>query len=248
MKQGLRLVIIRRRLVIYYGLFLTLAYLAGLALWQERAIQASVGSLAGKVVIIDPGHGGIDPGAVGYNGVLEKDVVLSISKYLKNFLLQAGAMAIMTREVDMDLLDLFQQGKIKGELRDELQMRVDVANENHGDVFLSIHANAHPSRWEYGAQAFYYPSSHPDNRRLAETIQAELKRLAGPTDREANFYIDQYVLKRVKMPSATVEVGFLSNPTEEKMLADPEYQQKMAWAIFVALARFFHRGAVPGPE
>jgi len=247
-KPSLRLVVIRRRLLVSFGLFLTLAYLGGVALWQERAIQVGVGSLSGKVVIIDPGHGGIDPGAVGYNGVLEKDVVLSISRYLKGFLLQAGAMAILTREVDLDLMDLFQQGKIKGELRDELQMRVDVANDNYGDVFLSIHANAHPSRWEYGAQTFYYAPSHPHNRRLAETIQAELKRLAGPTHRDANFYIDQYVLKRVKMPSATVEVGFLSNPTEEKMLADPEYQQRMAWAIFVALAKFFHRGAVPGPK
>ena len=134
--------------------------------------------IAGKTIVVDPGHGGIDSGATGrQTKVPEKDITLAIAKKLARALSQAGAMVVMTRETDTDLAGEFE-GSLLEKKRRDLSRRVAKAEQVEADLFLSIHTNADPSpRW-YGAQTFYYANS-PESRLLANCIQDELVRVLG---------------------------------------------------------------------
>lgn len=192
--------------------------------------------LSGKIIAIDPGHGGPDGGAVSKQGDVEKEINLAISLYLREFLQQSGALVVMTREIDQDLADPGLQGYSKRKTQDLLR-RAEYINGKQADLYVSIHMNSIPSsRWS-GAQTFYYPGQ-PDNERLAFFIQNEIIRNLGNTTRQIKIENDVYLLKTLKMPGALVEVGFLSNPTEAAMLADEEYQKQMAAAIYRGIFRY----------
>lgn len=219
----------RQVLVLLFLVGLTVGILRG----DARTAEA-VALFESRVVVIDPGHGGRDPGAVGH-GAVEKEVVLEISKYLKDFLEKSGARVILTRDSDRNLTE---DGKGLN-MRTDMEARVAIGNSQGADVFLSIHANAFPSpRWG-GAQTFYDGTRHPLNESLALSIQKALVEHTGMTDRRVSQDIKHYVLKHVTVPAVTVEVGFLSHPREAALLQQPDYQRKVAWAIFMGLARFF---------
>ncbi len=201
---------------------------------EEQAIQAISWSVAQKVIVVDPGHGGIDPGAVGRAGVLEKNINLEIAKKLRALLNQAGATVVMTREGDYHL-----SAPDSGESRQavDLDARAAIANDCNADLYISIHVNSfHSSRW-WGAQVFYYSPS-PESKRLASLIQEEFIKALGDSGRwvkPGEFYI----MKKVNMPAVIVEAGFISNPREEKLMEDPDYQYKVAWCIYAGLVRYF---------
>lgn len=191
--------------------------------------------ISGKVVVIDPGHGGIDPGSSGESGVLEKEVALSIGHYLKNYLNQAAIFTIMTRDDDRDLADQ-EIEDLMDRKRQDLRRRVELANSKQADVYISIHANYFPITSLSGAQTFYYDKSEQD-RLLAELIQKSLVEMLGPNHRQAK--VGNYqVLRDTEMPSALVEVGFLSNPDEEALLYDTVYQEKVAFAMFTGIINY----------
>lgn len=195
---------------------------------------------SGVTVLIDPGHGGRDQGACGPTGIQEEPVVLAIANNLRELLEQEGVAVFMTRETDTDLAG---PGEGPRKPRD-MRQRVALAEEHHADVVVSLHANAVPNpRWS-GAQVFYNSDKFTSSRFLAETIQAELARLVGGTNRQASDLLDHYILKESPVPAVTVEVGFLSNPREEKLLASSAHQRSLAWAIFVGLMRFFGEGGL----
>lgn len=210
---------------------------------QALSLEAATRALAGKIIVIDPGHGGPDPGAVGAAGVLEKEVVLEISFVLRDYLERAGARPILTREADVDLSEQPPGSPLQLRKKDDLEQRISMANEIPADVFVSIHANKFPSPIWYGAQTFYHAPSF-EGRRLALSLQEQLVRLTD-TEREINSNINQYVLRNAKVPAATVEVGFLSHPGEEALLGDPKYQKRLAWAIFLGLAKFVATSSSP---
>lgn len=190
--------------------------------------------VANRVIVIDPGHGGIDPGAIGRGGTIEKEIVLEISKKLKQLLSQAGAVVVMTRETDTDLSD--PGGSVAARKRQDLTRRVELANKHKADIYLSIHVNSIPSaRWR-GAQTFYQRGQE-DAKELAEKIQQELRRVLKNTDRLAKGE-DFFTNRQTKMTSVTVEVGFVSNSAEEKLLNDQAYQRKIAWAVYSGLAKY----------
>jgi len=190
--------------------------------------------LSGKVIAIDAGHGGVDGGAVSREGIIEKDINLAVSLYLRDYLQQAGALVVMTREVDQDLAD---QNARRRKSQDLIR-RVSFIKEKKADVVISIHMNSIPSsRWS-GAQTFYYAKQHPDNKALATFIQDEIKLNMENTNREAKTVNTLFILKSVEVPMALVEVGFLSNPREARLLADEEYQKKMAAAIYLGILRY----------
>lgn len=229
--------------------FLVIVALAAGAAGRTRAIadwEATVGTLSGKVVVVDPGHGGRDSGAVGRAGVLEKNVTLPIGLYLRDLLEKAGVRVIMTRTTDTDLsgledVDVPQRQR----WRQGLINRVEIVNNSGADVLVTIHANAvGASRWR-GAQTFWSADSQGDSKRLAHLIQEELTEITGRTDRKPSSKIHQYILEESKIPAVNVEVGFLSNGEEERLLADRDYQRRLAWSIFVGLARYFTTGPVP---
>lgn len=194
--------------------------------------------LSGKTIALDAGHGGPDGGASSKEGVIEKDINLAITLQLRDYLQQAGALVVMTRETDTDLADPGTKGYSKRKTED-LHNRADMINEKNADMFLSVHLNSIPSpRWK-GAQTFYY-TNNPNNSNLATLIQLELKRNLENTDRIAK-PADKtvYLLKTLKIPSALIEVGFLSNPDEARLLADEKYQKMVAAAIYQGVLRFY---------
>ncbi|MNP07491.1 Germination-specific N-acetylmuramoyl-L-alanine amidase precursor [compost metagenome] len=192
--------------------------------------------LAGKVITLDAGHGGPDGGAVSRQGVIEKDINLAITLYLRDYLQQAGAIVKMTREGDYDLASPETKGYSKRKTED-LKQRVKKIEDEQSDLFISVHMNSIPSnRWR-GAQVFYYPS-HSDNAGLATLIQEEIKRNLENTDRIAKTVNTMYLLQVLKIPSALVEVGFLSNTEEAMLLKDEQYQRKVAASIYKGILRY----------
>ena len=195
------------------------------------AMQQSSLPLFRRIIAIDPGHGGPDPGATR-GDLLEKDVVLDLSLRLRQLLASAGAVTPMTRTSDTDLAD--QNASISGgRKRRDILRRVELINEWQPDLALSIHVNAiNSSRWR-GAQVFYAPDD-PESERLAKAIQSSLTRVLKNTNREAKVG-DYRVLNDSTCPMVLVEVGFISNPEEAALLRDEHYQQQIAWAIYLGL-------------
>jgi len=193
--------------------------------------------LSGKTIYLDAGHGGVDGGAVSKQGIVEKDLNLAIALHLRDYLQQAGAIVTMTREDDRDLAEDGTRGFSRRKTEDLLQ-RVERIRREKPDVVVSVHMNSIPSPKWSGAQTFFYPN-HPDNELLASLIQDEIKRNLENTNRVANRVNTVYLLKAVEnIPSALVEVGFLSNPAEAERLADAEYQRQVAAAIYQGILRY----------
>jgi len=192
--------------------------------------------LSGKVIVIDPGHGGADGGAESREGLQEKEVTLNISRYLRDYLHEAGAIVYMTRETDTDLANPETKGFSRRKTED-LMARAAMPKEKGADMFVSIHLNAIPSpRW-FGPQTFY-TNNHKDNAALAWFIQDELRTHVVDTHRQSKTIRNIYVLDQSQIPTALVEVGFLSNEAEAANLAKREYQVKLAEAIYRGMLRY----------
>ncbi|TFE23914.1 N-acetylmuramoyl-L-alanine amidase CwlD [Cohnella luojiensis] len=192
--------------------------------------------LTGKVIALDAGHGGADGGAVSRDGVIEKDLNLAIVLYLRDYLQQAGAIVLLTREGDYDLALPETKGYSRRKTEDLLQ-RAERVRKQQANLAISIHMNSIPSpRWS-GAQTFFSPKNK-EGQRLATVIQSELRGVLGNTQRIAKKADTIYLLKTLEMPTALVEVGFLSHPEEANLLADEEYQRKVAAAIYRGILRF----------
>lgn len=186
--------------------------------------------LSGKSIMLDAGHGGPDGGAVSRSGAIEKDLNLAIVLYLRDYLQQAGAVVNLTREGDYDLAQPDTKGYSRRKTEDLLK-RADRIEEQQADLTLSIHMNSIPSPKWSGAQTFYY-SGNAEGKRLADDIQTEIRAALENTDRIAKTNDTVYLLKTSKMPTALVEVGFLSHPGESRLLADESYQKKVAAAVY----------------
>ena len=188
--------------------------------------------VSGRTVAIDAGHGGPDSGARGKSGIREKHINLHIALELRALLGRAAVYTVMTREADHDLIDDGEDitGSRK---RAELERRATLVNDSSPDIFVTIHSNSFPEPQWSGAQVFYNPVSD-EGRALAVHIQAQLVQRLGPNTRKAR-PADIYLLRRVKAPSALVEVGFLSNPREERLLSDPAYRARVAEAVYYGI-------------
>lgn len=223
-----------------------------------------------KRIVIDPGHGGKDPGAIGYSSVFEKDIVLQITKKLANILEDnLDVEVLMTRDCDKFV---------------SLQDRTKYANDQQANLFISIHCNAHRYSKVNGVEVFYLSTAKTDDARavealenavvykyeggkeavkhyddlsfiladmaqnehleesynLAMKLQANLVETSHSKNRgvkQANFY----VLRGAFMPSVLLELGFMTNKQEEKMLKNQNYQEKLAWAIFEGIKDFKYK-------
>lgn len=220
-RRGRRLLVAA---MVITGILLAWSYYRGLQ--EEEAVRALSWAVANQVVVVDPGHGGIDSGATGPAGTPEDRVNLAISQLLAEFLSQGGARVFLTRR---------DENVWEGETGDDLVERVKLAGKVGADLFISVHCNAFDGR-ERGAQLFYDPQS-PEGKKLAEAIQAEIRHRLGNTDR-VPLSIDAFVLRTQKIPAVIVEVGFISNPKEEKLIADPHYQRQMAFAIYAGIVDY----------
>lgn len=189
------------------------------------------GGLKGKVITLDPGHGGTDPGAIGKSGLKEKEVTLAISKKVQELLKKKGAKVYMTRTTDVDVY-----GPYAGDA-EELQARVNVAERNNSDLFISLHINSSVNKNIGGFTSYYYPKTTYDGK-IAKAIQNQLTANFGVDDlgvREANFY----VTKRCSMPATLLELCFISNPKEEKLMKGNWFQNKTAKMIVEGIEDYF---------
>lgn len=192
--------------------------------------------LSGQIIVLDPGHGGPDPGAV-QGEAIEKDISLSVSLKLRDYLQQQGALVVMTRETDIDLADKELKGYSRRKVQD-LKRRLELINHSEADFFASIHLNAIPSSKWKGAQTFY-SGQFKESKRGAKFIQEELRRNLENTNREAKTSNSIYILKNSEVPGVLVEIGFLSNPTEREMLRQEEYQEQVAASIYQGIMRYY---------
>lgn len=189
------------------------------------------GGIKGKKITLDAGHGGSDPGAIGAKGTREKDLTLSITKKVEELLKKKGAVVSMTRIKDVDVYGV---GATDAQ---ELQARVDVAERNGADLFLSLHINASVNKNVGGFSTYYYPKTSNDTK-VATTIQKQITSNFGLNDlgiRQANFYVN----KRCSMPSALIEMVFITNAKEEKLLNSNWFQTKLAKAIVDGIEDYF---------
>lgn len=188
------------------------------------------GALSNKVIIIDPGHGGFDPGKTGVHGKDEKDLNLAISLFLKKDLEDKGAVVVMTRTEDTGLNDPNGKTTVRQKKRQDLLKRCEFTKRKDANLFVSIHQNALPPSQSqyYGAQTFYNKGSE-DGKELAESIQSSLiKGLNNGNKRVAKEVNGIFILKKSLITSVIVECGFISNPNEEQLLNTTDYQKKVA--------------------
>ena len=184
-----------------------------------------------KIIVIDAGHGGWDPGKVGANDVLEKDINLAIAEDLQVLLETSGAVVFMTRAADVALADRKNA---------DLSARSTMPSEMQAHILVSIHQNSYPQKDVKGAQTFYYTDSEK-GKRLASAIQDRIRGfLDGENRREAKVDNNYYLLRKSEIPAVIVECGFLSSPEETLMLAREDYQEKMAWAIYMGILDYFN--------
>ncbi len=194
-------------------------------------------TIGNRVIIIDAGHGGIDGGAIGKSGTIEKNINLDISKKLKAYIECGGDTCIMIREVDEGLYS--EYGTIRNKKNEDLKNRKEIIKGYKADLFISIHLNSFPQSQYYGAQVFY-PEDNEGSKLLAKRVQEELLVLLNRGNKRVEKESDSYyILKNNPVPSILVECGFLSNPEEEKLLKDSEYQSKIAWAAYKGIMRYF---------
>lgn len=202
-----------------------------------NAMNSSV--LEGKIIIVDAGHGGIDPGA-NRPGIEEKTINLAIALQLKNELNNYGAKVVLSRDCDVDLSGLCDSAKVKGRYHRDLAARLELVEESDADLFISIHANSNLNSRKSGAESFYAPRSE-SGKLLANSIQNELHNII-PSPKTANPG-NYFVLKRNKVPAALIEVGYITNSGELAQLKSPDYQKLLAESIARGILLYYQDNA-----
>lgn len=189
------------------------------------------------VVVVDAGHGGTDPGKVGVDGSLEKDINLAVAERLKTYLEQDDVKVIMTRETDTGL---YSEADSRKKMAD-MKKRCEIIEESGADLVVSIHQNSYHEESVSGGQVFYYRDSSK-GKALAEILQDRFDYVLGDQNRrlpKANS--NYYLLLHVKCPIVIVECGFLSNRKEAALLNSGEYQDKLAYTIHMGIMEYLNK-------
>lgn len=203
---------------------------------EKRAVLNWTAKGSKEVVVIDPGHGGFDPGKVGVNKSLEKDINLAISTKLSDILASNGYTVYMTRTEDVALC----QGDEKSKKLADMKNRVAMIEEKTPGLVVSIHQNSF-SAGTKGAQVFYHAKSQ-EGKRLAGILQQTIREAVGDDNHRVEKANDSYyMLRKVSCPLVIVECGFLSNPEEEALLNDEKYQKRMAEGIAEGIENFLYK-------
>jgi len=186
------------------------------------------------VVVVDAGHGGFDPGKVGITGVEEKDINLAIAQKVARYLEMGDVKVVMTREGEEGLYDADASNK---KVQD-MKRRIEIMEETQPDMAVSIHQNSYPEEYVHGAQVFYHEDSE-EGQKLASLIQKQFVEQVDPENkRQIKANDSYYLLKKTGVPIVIVECGFLSNYKEAELLAEEEYQDRVAWAIYMGIMQY----------
>lgn len=207
---------------------------------QAGKMAAGVSVTAGKekpVVVLDAGHGGSDPGKIGVDGSLEKDINLKIAKKVKAYLEASDVTVVLTRDSDNGL---YTEKDSKKKMAD-MNRRCEIINETSPALTVSIHQNSYHQEEISGGQVFYYKNSEK-GKKLAEILQKRFDFVLGDKNRRLAKSNDNYfLLLHVKTPIVIVECGFLSNWNEAAMLNSEEYQDRLAWTIHMGIMEYLNQ-------
>lgn len=216
------------------GCFIVLAICARIT---ERALPTAAATSTKPVIVLDAGHGGLDSGAVGATGVLEKDVNLSIVLALRDMFEMSGFEVVLTRDEDISIYDPGIEG-IRNQKLNDMDNRLEIIQKYPDSIFLCIHQNNFTDPKYFGGQMFYN-NNNPQNRTFAQIMQNKFAQLQPGNGREIKLTGEElFLLKSNKNPSLMIECGFLSNPEEEQKLSTWEYQQKVAFTIYGGVMEF----------
>lgn len=236
----IKVIVFRTRILGWLCVLIGLVMVCLPFLGNNRVLPVLSWPMEELVVVIDPGHGGIDAGATG-NNASEKEINLSVANYLKEYISSGGGTVYMTRTEDTNTAD---PNRKKGETQkmSDLKERKNSIEKYNADIFISIHMNKFSDSKYKGLQTFY-DGNIPESKILAECIQNSAKEvLADGNNRVAKGTGNNiYILKGNKIPSVLVECGFLSNSEEAQKLKTPDYQRKVAWGIYMGLFEFVNR-------
>lgn len=210
----------------YIGLIITIL-LFSVTFVRANPMESDL-ELIGKVIYLDPGHGGTDPGAV-YKDIYEKDITLSICKKLKELLEQEGAIVYMTRYDDYDLSNSTYDRKKR-----DLNNRAKVINDSMADMYISIHLNSITSSTWRGAQVFY-DDVNINNKKIAQVFQSNLNKT-----REIKEINNMLMNRKIKVPGVLIEAGFLSNPNDRYLLKSEDYQYRLSVKIKNSVIKYFN--------
>lgn len=198
-------------------------------------------SLIDRVIVVDPGHGGYDPGVIGPGGEVEKEIVLDVALRLTDLLTAAGVRVFLTRATDCHLMDPEEAVRLGSRKLSDMEARLRLIREADPDVLVSLHVNSFPSSRWWGPQTFFRQEGHPGSEWLAGCIQDSLNRAVPGAGRRPNPRSQLFLLRNVDMPAVIVEMGFVSNPAEARRLMDDAHRDALAWAVFYGLARYFQQ-------
>lgn len=216
----------------FYYLFLFIICLCSIS-FVSADINKSELKLVGKVIYLDAGHGGLDPGTI-YKNIYEKDINLSIVLKLKDTLEHEGAIVYLTRYGDYDLASTNATERKKSDLNN----RAKIINNSKADMYISIHLNSIQSSTWSGAQVFY-DDVNKNNIKLAGIMQQVLKEDL-KTNREVKEINNMLMNRKINIPGILIEVGFLSNPNDRYLLRQDEYQIKLVNAIKKGIIKYFY--------
>ncbi len=212
-----------------YVLNMLAAYIISLLIF---GVVSASNSLENKCIYIDPGHGGVDPGAF-YGGIKEEDINLKIAKKLKKEIENYGGIAYLTRDDDYDL----SLKNANNRKRSDLYRRSKLINESGCDLYLSLHLNAtKQTKWS-GAQVFY-DDVNTNNINIAKIMQDELRK-EFKTGRKYSKISNGYLYRRVKIPGVLIEMGFISNKIDRSNLSNDKFQDQMVATIRKGIVRYF---------
>ena len=214
-----------------YSLFLLIVFICSFN-FVEAGIKKSNLELLGKVIYVDPGHGGPDPGTI-YKNIYEKDINLEICKKLQTILEEEGAIVYLTRYGDYDLSKSYTGSRKKSDLNN----RAKIINDSKADIYISIHLNSISSSTWSGAQVFY-DDVNEKNYDLAILMQEQLKNDL-KTTRKVKEISTMLMNRKIVIPGILIEVGFLSNPNDRYLLRQADYQHKIVESIKRGIIKYF---------
>ena len=206
---------------------------------QENTVQTVSLPVSGKTIVLDAGHGYPDSGAESSNGVSEASINLIITQKVQSLLEQSGCTVILTRSDENGIYNI-EANTLREKKVTDIKNRVKIGNESSADAFISIHLNKIPQSQYYGWQAFY-KVNNKDSEELAKSLQEELNSsIQRENKRQALKITGKYIIEHVEIPISIIECGFLSNPEEEQLLQQDEYQNKLAWGIYNGIMDYFY--------
>lgn len=212
-----------------YYINIVLSFCVFISIFSILPVKASL-PLQGKTIIVDAGHGGLDPGAI-YKDIYEKNITLNISLYLEKFLSQMGATVILTRDSDKDL----SNGVKNHRKRADFDERIKIINQKSTNLYLSIHLNFLPDTKYYGPQVFY----NKENKNLAFFVQNHLNKKLNGSREIKKIPTSTYMYNKLNKKGILIECGFLSNKNEREKLVTEDYQKEIAQAIAEALSDYY---------